>query len=414
MNMKKEYSQLLAIVNGAIHQKQPNIDSYIDWEQMQVLISNSGLYGVVLSAVGKLPEVFQPPKELMDAWRQKIVKKVVRQASSQMELGRVFRNAKEQGIRLISFKGISLAALYPNSLLRFSSDADIYVDAAERSRAEAMFVQMGYTKLEGCSKEHVPVYGIECDGRYLKVELHDSLWEDYEGYQTELLDSLQLLDESSLIECSPCGIPIVTMGYENHLIFLVFHMAKHFAFEAINLRFVLDIMLFVERYHEKIDWVHFWKVMGELKYDKLLASVLRVCYEFFEFDVDILPKELEKLQISETFLEDILLHGARRKWKSTEAFAFVGYMEAYFLRDRTHDSSKNILKIFPARSELKEKYAYAKKYPVLLPIAWGHRLFNTIHYSIICHRKGYAVKQVVEKAKYRLDLLAELGLLEKE
>lgn len=414
MNMKKEYSQLLAIVNGAIHQKQPNIDSYIDWEQMQGLISYSGLDGVVLSVVGKLPEEFQPSKESMDAWRQVIVKRIVRQASSQMELGRVFRNAKEQGIRLISFKGISLAALYTNPLLRFSADADVYVDAAERSRVEAMFVQMGYTKLEGCSKEHVPVYGIDCDGRYLKVELHDSLWEDYEGYQTELLDSLQLLDESSLIECSPCDIPIVTMGYENHLIFLVFHMAKHFAFEAINLRFILDIMLFIERYHERVDWVHFWKLMGKLKYDKLLASVLKICYEYFEFHIDILPKEFEKLQISENFLEDILLRGTRRRVKNTEAYSFVGYIEAYFLRDRTHDSSKGILKIFPARSELKKKYAYAKKHPVLLPIAWGHRLFNTIHYSVICHRKGYAVKQVVEKAQYRLDLLAELGLLEKE
>lgn len=412
--MKKEYSQLLAIVNGAIHQKQPNIDSNIDWEQMQGLISYSGLDGVVLSAVGKLPEEFQPSREFMDAWRQVIVKRIVRQASSQMELGRVFRNAKEQGIRLISFKGISLAALYTNPLLRFSADADVYVDAAERSRVEAMFVQMGYTKLEGCSKEHVPVYGIDCDGRYLKVELHDSLWEDYEGYQTELLDSLQLLDESSLIECSPCDIPIVTMGYENHLIFMVFHMAKHFAFEAINLRFILDIMLFIERYHERVDWVHFWKLMGKLKYDKLLASVLKICYEYFEFHIDILPKEFEKLQISENFLEDILLRGTRRRVKNTEAYSFVGYIEAYFLRDRTHDSSKGIVKIFPARSELKKKYAYAKKHPVLLPIAWGHRLFNTIHYSVICHRKGYAVKQVVEKAQYRLDLLAELGLLEKE
>ena len=412
--MKKEYSQLLTIVNGAIRQKQPQIDSNIDWDQMQVLISYSGLSGVVLPVVGKLPEAFQPSKELMDAWRQATVGKLVRQARAQMELGRVFQNAKEQGIRLISFKGILLAALYTNPLLRFSTDADVYVDPAEKSRAETMFVQMGYTKLEECSKEHVPVYGIDCDGRYLKVELHDSLWEDYEGYQTELLDSLQLLDESSLIECSPCDIPIVTMGYENHLIFLVFHMAKHFAFEAIDLRFIIDIMLFIERYHEKVDWLHFWKLMGKLKYDKLLASILKICYEYFEFHIDILPKEFEKLQISDIFLEDILLRGTMRRVKNTEAYSFVGYIEAYFLRDRMHDSSKGILKIFPERSELKKKYAYAKKYPVLLPIAWGHRLFNTIHYSVICHRKGYAVKQVVEKAKYRLDLLAELGLLEKE
>ena len=36
--------------------------------------------------------------------------------------------------------------------------------------------------------------------------------------------------------------------------------------------------------------------MGKLKYDKLLASVLKICYEYFEFHIDILPKEFEKLQ----------------------------------------------------------------------------------------------------------------------
>ena len=34
------------------------------------------------------------------------------------------------------------------------------------------------------------------------------------------------------------------------------------------------------------------------------------------------------------------------------------------------------LSVFPKREAMERKYPYVKKHPVLLPVAWGHRLFT--------------------------------------
>ena len=188
--MKKEYSQLLALVNGAIRQKQPNIDSPIEWNIVLPLINKSGLKGVILPAVKDLLDEYRPENTILNEWRQSVKVALFRQSIAQRELGLVFKEAQKRNLHLVSFKGIMLSALYPDPVLRFSSDADIYVDKTERVAAEKMLWDIGYYKIESSSKEHVPVYLIEKPQRCLKIELHDCLWEDYEGYQTKILEIL--------------------------------------------------------------------------------------------------------------------------------------------------------------------------------------------------------------------------------
>lgn len=64
---------------------------------------------------------------------------------SEAELARLAQSAAKRGVRVIAFKGHSVArTLYPNPACRPTSDFDLLVDPAQVSAAQAWLTEMGY------------------------------------------------------------------------------------------------------------------------------------------------------------------------------------------------------------------------------------------------------------------------------
>ena len=337
----------------------------------------------------------------------------MKQLASTQELRRILKLANEQNLTPVLFKGIVLAALYPEPSMRFSSDADIFIPSDQRPAMEQLLVSQGYTLIPGASKEHVPVYHINAGNRYLRIELHDCLWEDYTGTQADILESLQLTSPDTLLTLFPLGIPVLTLGHTEHLIYQLFHIAKHFAFEGLRLRFLTDLTLFINTYKREIDFTRFWSAMELLGYSSFCDSLFRICIHYLSMSDDVLPSSKGNPPLNEAFLEDIVLAGKVgdsqvNNWASTDMLA------SYFMRNNTASSGlKHKLEIlFPMPSALKDKFSYAKKCPLLLPIAWIHRFFNAFRYSILCKKQNQSASDVLSNAEYRLELMKSVGLIE--
>lgn len=412
--MKQLYEQTLALVKTSIYRESYIPNAAIPWQDAYLILDTGKLTGVVYHNISQLPDSYCPDAHILNPWKELIFQKGFRQLLSIQELCRVLQAAQKKGLHPVIFKGIALATLYPEPNMRFSSDSDILISPAECSAMESLLLDMGYSFVKSASKQHVPVYMINHANRFLKIELHDCLWEDYTGLQADLLEQLQLSAPKTLLHTTACNIPITTLGYEQHLIYQMFHIAKHFAFEGLALRYLVDLTLYINAYHNEIDPSHFWDVMKKLKYDVFCDAIFKICIHYLGMDASLLSAEYKQYDLNEALLMDILTAGkkvgtAAEAWSSTDTLAL--YLMRNTQATSTHFSQK-IHMLFPSPSELKDKFSYAKKYKILLPIAWIHRFISAICYSMYCKKQGTSSSDAYNKINYRLGLMKDLQMVD--
>lgn len=412
--MKQLYKQTLTLVKTSIHREDYTPNASIPWQEAYQILATGKLMGVVYHNVCQLPSTYRPDAGILNPWKEVVFQKGFRQLLSIQELGHVLQEAQKRGLHPVVFKGIALAALYPEPNMRFSSDSDILISPMERSAMEALLQEMGYSFVESASKQHVPVYIINQANRFLQIELHDCLWEDYTGLQADLLEQLQLSAPETLLHTTACNIPVTTLGYEQHLIYQLFHIAKHFAFEGLPLRYLADLTLYINAYHNEINPSHFWNVMKKLKYDVFCDAIFKICIHYLGMDASLLSEEYKKYDLNEALLLDILTAG-KEVGTAAEAWAGTDTLALYLMRNTQATStrlSQKIHMLFPGSSELKDKFSYAKKYKILLPIAWIHRFISAINYYLYCKKQGISSNDAYSKIDYRLSLMKDLEMVD--
>lgn len=414
--MKPVHQNIFILTKAAIlSQKPEGLFTPIDWTQQFDLLRRGKLHGIVYKTASELPEVSRPEPGFINGWKFDSFQNGFKQLASTQEVRRVLEAASEQGLCPILFKGLILAALYPEPSMRYSSDADMFIQEDQRPAMEQLLIELGYFKVPEASKEHVPVYRINNENRRLTIELHDCLWEDYTGAQADVLNSLNFTNPETLQELSPFGFPIRTLGHEEHLAYQVFHIAKHFAFEGMRLRFLTDITLFVNAYKDRINFEHFWQSMDKLGYSSFCGAIFTICSTYLGMTASVLRPEHAMIPVNEQLITDIVLAGKTGEHQ-TENWASTDMLASYFMRENKASSGikRKIEIFFPMPSELKDKFSYAKKCPVLLPVAWIHRFFSAIRYAILCKLKKQSAGDVLSNAEYRLNLMKSVGLVDEK
>lgn len=414
--MNTVYSDTLQLIYATMYKSTPVLSDSIDWANIYQFLLRGKLLGVTYRCVSTLPESKQPPKDLLAQWHSYTFHKGLQQMISVSALSHVLSAASQKNLHPVTFKGILLADLYPEPNMRFSSDADIYIPVNERDAMEQLLTELGYQKNEKHSKEHVPVYQNKTPQQKLTIELHDCLWEDYVGKQTELLEALCLTSPDTLLELSACNLPVRTMGHTEHLIYQIFHTAKHFALDSLPLRYLVDLTFFINHYFDEIDKKRFWDAMDQLNYTKFSHSLFLICTTYLGMTMQMLHPRFSSDNINERLLSDIFTAGLELPdnlghWASTTPIA------PYFLRKTkiaTTDLQKKMSRIFPSADELNEHFAYAKKHKFLLPIAWIHRFFNGFTYTIRNLKRKRSTAKILGNADYRLSLLQELEMLDEK
>ena len=411
--MKKEYIEVLEITRACIRGMKPELQDAIAWEKVCSLLKSGKLYSVVYRSMLQLEGELRAPERVLKDWKEYTFSLGFRQLRMITELKKVLQLAEERGIRLVLFKGLALAELYPEPYMRTSSDVDLLVSEEQRYAAEQLLIELGFEKIEKLSKLHVPTYIVDDGNRYLKIELHDRLWEDYEGKQADILKEMQLDNPGRLVRQKVLGIDIITLGHTEHLIYQLFHIAKHLFFEGISLRYLVDIMLFIEAHEKEIDFARVRREIAKLHYENFYNAILKICYDYLGMRNVVPNSNVENMEVNEMLLNDILernkLDDSVKQWET------INFLSQYFMRTsvtKSSDFQQRRKQLLPLPSELNTRYSYAKKFPILLPVAWVHRVVYMINYSSHCKRNNMKTSESIEKAQYRLDLMRKLGITE--
>lgn len=409
----------LELVNDAIHGRKTEevLKQEHDIKRLIRYMNRTGVSAIVQENFCTALENGEPleeKQEIITMWRQFAQNTAMRQMQQSFAIRKLQAEARKRNLTLVYFKGCILADLYPKYLLRSSSDTDIFVYETEKEEAIRMLEDLGYVWCESGSKAMVPVYYNEQLDH--KIEMHFCLWEDYEGVQMRILEGFDLTNRDTLIPLNVCnGIEVMSMSHTNHLLYQIFHIVKHFAVEGIGLRYVTDVALFAERYIDEINWSDFWRKMRKLGYEKFTVTLFTLGIRYFELDGRVLcgrkfPKEEEIAPI----LEDLVICGEIKEHKEAN-WQILGIMTPYLEGEEAGSENtfhQKLSLLFPSVGSISDHYAYAKRHPILLPIAWIHRIFGFIKKrSFDDGDNWYSASEKMEIAQHRIHLMREQELL---
>ena len=328
----------------------------------------------------------------------------IRQREFQLEM---IRKLEKAGICCCIIKGMSVAMLYKDPDCRLSGDVDVLIDYKDEEKALELLKQNGYniTNMRGKNSHH-SVAKHQIGGT---LELHTELYSYI--YKNIIFNGLELYNEPQrFIDID--GKSYRTLGINDGLMYLTAHYIKHFINCGGGVRQMMDLLLYMKKYENEIDFELYEERLNQLSYKKLIDTVKTIGAKYFGFDFEITNTELMDKILYDTCTGGIFGHerndsirnGFRTEFckrRSDASKLNMDYMLLFKLE-------KNIFqRIFISRKRLIDSgYEYAK-HILLVPFAWLQRAYDTL----VERKKSKSDQNVQNKFNERLDLMKELNMI---
>lgn len=212
------------------------------WWSIFRLMQKNHVAGMAAEALSRLPQEMQPSREVLIPWlaeREKIEARFRHQLEVQQD---IVSTMKSHGIDTLVLKGTRLASLYPTPECREFGDLDLYF---YDKHGEADRVAREVLKADVSNDAH---HHSKYDYRGITVESH------YDFINTHYPPSNRRY-EALLKELAPSPTFDV--------LFLLRHMACHFAASRITLRDLVDWTLTCRALNDKVDWSKVQDIVSE-------------------------------------------------------------------------------------------------------------------------------------------------------
>ena len=181
------------------------------------------------------------------------------------------------GYRMMLLKGYGLSLNYAVEKHRSSGDIDIYLFGKQREADKAL----SRDGIEICNDVHHHTtfffQGIHVENHFdfVNIQAHFS-----NRRLEKILKRLSTLENETI---SVLGETVCLPNAQLNALFLIRHMAMHFAAEKIILRHIMDWACFIRKYDCKIDWMELIKILRRENMDRFLAIVNRLAFLFTGF-----------------------------------------------------------------------------------------------------------------------------------
>jgi len=282
------------------------------------------------------------------------VSKTLMQVNELKELERIF---EEQAITNQVLKGAVMKFIYPAPEMREMSDIDMLVHEEDMVRAANVLCQRGYSLQK---EETIELHDVYMKRPYMCVELHRALYDKTVGVaQYEYFKDL-----SKRVLKEGCQYTY-DFSKEEFYVYMMAHMAKHFAMKGCGIRNLVDIYVYNQKFQEEMN-----------------REIIE--RELIDCGILTFAKHMEKLS-------KIWLEGEESSGFYDDLFEYMLNAGIYgkgqndiwhkFAQESISEEEVNqkMLKHwfwFPPISYMEKRYTWLKKRPYLLLAAWMIRGFK--------------------------------------
>ena len=204
------------------------LQATIDWKLLFELADRHGAQPLLCTALAEFPD--SVPLAAMNAIQQAQHQNLLKSMLLSRELIRIVESLAGEGLTVMPYKGPTLAeAVYGDIALRKSGDIDLLIRAAEFSRVKQVVAQLGYRPNVNFTPAEERAYlrsGYECafDGpggpNLLEVQ-----WAIEPRFYSIDIEMNALFERGITVPVA--GHPMKTLSYEDLILVLSVHAAKH-------------------------------------------------------------------------------------------------------------------------------------------------------------------------------------------
>ena len=263
------------------------------------------------------------------------------------------------GIRAIILKGIFLAdSVYEDIAIRQLSDIDILVPVQDAEKCAAILLEMGFVYDNSLVKsdfmkqtkdnKHLPMLVKNGIG----IEIHTSLFITDSIFHIPIPDFYQHSKQFIVAD-----FPVLAFEANYQLLHICMHLDEHFVDANIHFIAYVDILWFVQKYKEAIDWSAFDEMCASYNCVSNVYVHLYLCHKYL------------KAPIPESIIE---------KAKSY----CEPYKEVFFVNHLQCNNQFAVKKRNRNITELKKVKGFRKKIRFLLDDMFPSKTFMYVRYSI--------------------------------
>lgn len=377
-----------------------------EWMKLFELSQRHHILPMVFETVYQCPAFHSIPGEQVMQLRRQVVMQVVLQSKKSEEFLELYRKMLEEGLTPLVVKGLVCRSLYPEPDYRASGDEDILIPPEQFKACDKILLENGMKRMKSdLSLENEDEISYYKDGGVLHIELHKRLFpKESKAYGNFNMIFDRVFDRKIQQEIQ--GVPIFTMGYTDHLLYLILHAFKHFMHSGFGIRQVCDIIICAENWGSETNWNYILKQCQKIHADVFAASLFDIGKKELRFDSKkaCYPKKWTDLRIDgEDLLEDLLESGifgdSTMSRKHSSNITLQAVTENKTGR-KAHVSLRH--SVFPERKYMERSYKYVKKYPILLPIAWIARIGNYIKEKNVSSENNISTSITIGKQRINL------------
>lgn len=397
--MTNHFKNMLYLFAASSRGIKAQIEGELNIEEIRRLSMEQGIWTLVYPELAKICDASKYQMEFFS-----LVSKGISQKEFTLN---IIKKIEEAGIPCCLLKGVTVAGLYNDPECRISGDTDILINPEDEEKLKKVLMELGYGVEDRAKNEH-HLSAYHKSGGLL--EAHVML---YSKVTAKIIFNDIKVYSEPWTKMNINGYDYNILGINDGLMHLTVHYISHLTNEGGGVRQMMDLLLYMEKYRDVIDFEHYYELMKELSYDKLLDVIKTVGVKYFGFGYEAkYEKEADRL------LEDSEKGGIFGF--STDARR--GFSKAYCERRTTLSKYQHMMymslnsessifdKFFPKEKVLVNIYGikYAK-HKWLLPIAWGHRAFIVAINKLV--KKKNPRKDESSEFKDRMQLMRDLNMI---
>ncbi len=394
----------LEILKTALRGGKMPCDTKISCEDMDEIIRLAELHKVLPMIFDSVYPVCPYDEATQEALRRRVRLIVMQQTLRTQRFLELYKKLQLDGLEPVVVKGIICRSLYPAPDFRPSADEDLFIFPKDSELYEKALAESGFRQQEKRSESYYETSYFSDDGFHLEV--HTSLF----STEIEYFDVFNIVFDGAqnrAVYTQLDSVNIRTLSPTDNLLFLILHSLKHFVHSGVGIRQVCDIILFAESFGEDIDWTRVVSVLKGLGAENYTAGLFGIGERHLGLDVNKsrYPQELQGLCTDdEILLRDILCAGIYGG--STMSRRHSGGITLSAVQG---DKNSLAHRLFPSGKSLDSRFEYAKKNPLLLPVAWVHRLMK--YMTEVDKSSENTPAESLRTGRERIELLRGLGLL---
>lgn len=326
-------------------------------------------------------------EEIKGKIQQDFNHQIIKDTNENIELEHILNNFEEAGIDTLVVKGVTMKEVYPQDYMRQMCDMDLMIHQKDFKKASKIMKHLGFEEFYDHEKHLV-----FSKNSLILVEMHRKLIPGGD-VSHEYFNAIWPL-------CIPYKNydKVFRMNLEDTYLFCMIHLIRHFKYAGIEIRDVLDVYLFWEKYKNDFCFEKLNRKLEEFGAKRFEENIRKIAYKWFG---DTQVNDFDEV-------EAFILKGAS-----------IENNVHYAVGEKKGKVNYLFRLLFPEFKVMKEKYPVLKKVPILLPVTWGVRLLKDVFSQETTVKARMEQIKLIQEVKQEdveeiQDIYEKLGIMERK